>query len=159
MAETETTSIDTSSAKGAAVDGVAYSSLMAIINAVTTTSQEVFIQELGKIMSDKNSVEFLNKHGMPYLYAAGLLSFAGRDINIENMSKVMNAIGAKPDFLDMFLVSKIKSHLIYVYAFYYLLANGRETFEEGVAKVVEALGVKVDAATLKESLDYINAHM
>ncbi len=137
---------------------VAYSSLSAIIDEILSASKKIMITELDKLLKQKNLGKAMEKGIMSYIYAAGFLSFAGREINKENLTKAMRAIGAQSDprMIDALLKTGIKSHVIYVYAFYFLVANGKEASEENVRKVVEEFGISEDSKTLEETLAYIN---
>lgn len=137
---------------------VAYSSLSAIIEEVISASKKIMLAELGKLLKQKNLGKAIEKGIMPYIYAAGFLSFAGREINKENLAKAMKAIGAEPDpkMVDALLKTGIRSHVIYVYAFYFLLANGRETSEGNIRRVVDEFGISEESKVLEETLAYIN---
>ncbi len=132
---------------------VTYKGLIAILEAISATSTQIIVQGLSDTLDSKDVKGALNSGILPYLYAAGLLSYAGRDIDKKSVSKVVASLGLKPqnDLIDIVLRTGVKGHLIYVYAFYFLIATGRQTTKENIKKVVEALGVKPDS----EDIDYV----
>lgn len=123
-----------------------YQALIAIIKSLTSASESVLIDQLGKGMKSAEVRSHIKDGILPYVYAAGFLSFAGREIDRDNLSKVIKAIGITPNnaFIDALHNAGIKSHLIYVYAFYFLVANGKETSEENMSAVISALGLQPD---------------
>lgn len=126
--------------------------LEAIVEAVGNSSTNIVMREFEKAMRNETVKAHIKDGIISYLYAAGFLSFTSREINRENMAKVLNAIGVKPNYalIDVVLQSGVKNHLIYVHVAYYLLANGMERTEENVKKVMKAIGMEVDKEDLEE---------
>ena len=102
-----------------------YSALKAIIDEITNCSDSYMSMALGVLMQRPEIRKHIDGGVMPYLYAAGLLSFAGREITDESLSKLLKVIGVKPDrkLLDIIMESGVKSHLVYIYSFYFLLSS------------------------------------
>ena len=137
-----------------------YSTLNAIINAVTTSSANIIMAELRKLLEDKDIQASLSEGIMPYIYAAGFLSFAGREINASSLSKTVASLGIEPDinYISMLEKLDIKSHLIYLYAFYFVLANGRMASKDDLVRVVEAAGAEPDLKRAEEIIKFLESH-
>ncbi len=137
-----------------------YSTLNAIINAVTASSASIIMAELKKILDDKEIQSNLNEGIMPYIYAAGFLSFAGREINASSLSKTVASLGIEPntDYISMLEKLSLKSHLIYLYAFYFVLANGRMASKDDLVRVVEAVGAEPDLKRAEEIIKFVESH-
>ncbi|MDE1851847.1 MAG: hypothetical protein KGH69_04135 [Candidatus Micrarchaeota archaeon] len=127
--------------------------LEAIVEAVGNSSANIAVREFEKAMRNEEIKAHVKDGIISYIYAAGFLSFAGREITRESMTKVLSAIGVKPrvELIDSVLRSGVKNHIVYVYVSYYLLANGVERTEENVKKVMDAIGMEMD----KEGLDEV----
>lgn len=136
-----------------------YAALKAIMNAVGDASSEIVLQEFRRTIMDRNIKGSLNEL-MPYLYAAGFLSYASREIDKQGVANVMKSIGLKPNskLIDVILKSSVTSHLAYIYAYYYILANGRIASAEDISKVITAIGMKPDKARIKEVMEFISRH-
>lgn len=137
-----------------------YSTLNAIVNAVTVSSASITMAELKRILEDKDIQSSLRKGIMPYIYAAGFLSFSGREISASNISKIVASIGIKPDlnYINMLEKLNLKSHLIYLYAFYFVLANGRMASKDDLVRVVEAVGAEPDPKRAEEIIKFVESH-
>ena len=129
-----------------------YAALRATLDSLASTSSEYMSSALKQLMENDEIKAHIKQGIMPYIYAAGLLSFAGREITEENLSKLVKAIGIVPNeyLMDVLLKTGIKSHLVYVYAFYYLVASSVGVSTEKMEEVVEALGVQSDMQIAEE---------
>lgn len=134
-----------------------YLALKAIINSVAISSQNAMLIELKNVLGDKEITENVEKGVMQYLYAAGFLGFAGREITKDSLGKTLSAIGVSPDekLLDIVIRSGIKNHLVYIYAYYFLVANGKDPNAQSIGKVVEAIGMPAEGERIKEALSFI----
>lgn len=134
-----------------------YGAIEAILGDICVDSDKIIMHGLSNVLKDREVDDLIRNGIMPYIYAAGFLSFAGREINWENMSKAVSAVGVVPDEqrVNLFLRSGVRSHLIYLYSFYFLLANGENPTEERIAHVVGSMGIAVDHAALEEVLDFL----
>ncbi len=134
-----------------------YLALKAIINSVATSSQNEMLIGLRSALEDKEIIDNTENGIMQYLYAAGFLSFAGREITKESLAATLGAIGIQSDekLLDIIMRSGISSHLVYIYAYYFLVANGKDPAGENIAKVVEAIGVSANSQRIREVLALI----
>ena len=137
----------------------AYEGIGAIVEQMGASSKKLIMLKLMELLSSKDVASTIKSGVMPYIYAAGLLSFAGREINRRNLTGVVKSIGLVPDMKFVGIVSKMEpsSHLIYVYAFYFLLANGIQPTARGIVKVVESLGTRGDEALAREIFDFVSA--
>ena len=90
-----------------------------------------------------------------YVLAAGLLSFAGREIDKKNLTAVVASMGITPDskMADSLLLTGAKSHLVYLYAYYFLLAGKVPVSEEKMIDVIAALGLKPDRDRAKRMFE------
>jgi ribosomal protein L12E/L44/L45/RPP1/RPP2 len=134
-----------------------YEAIEAILKDISLTSSEMIMHSLSGVLRDRDVVDLL-KHGMlPYIYAAGFLSFAGREINEENLAKAISSLGMKPNnrIVTLFLESRVRSHLVYIYSFYFLLANGERATKERIMHVVESLDMKVDHAAMDQVIEFL----
>ncbi|MCL4379695.1 MAG: hypothetical protein M1160_03725 [Candidatus Marsarchaeota archaeon] len=134
-----------------------YEAIEAILRGVCAVSDKIIMRSLSKVLKDRE-VDELIRHGMlPYVYAAGFLSFAGRSISRNNMASIVQSIGIIPDarIITLFLNSGVRSHLIYLYSFYFLLANGVEPSRDKIAAAVRSLGIDVDAIALDDVLSFL----
>ncbi len=138
----------------------AYKGLMAILEAIGASSNQIIVQGLADMLDSEQIKRYLDRGIMPYVYAAGFLSFSGREINKKNVSKCVAALGETPDegLIDILLKTKVRSHLVYIYAFYFLLANGKPTTKESMTRVIESLDMKVDGVALVEVLNFLKEY-
>jgi len=120
-----------------------------IIEQISTVSSDVLLDGAGKLLDDETVIKHINeKKIQPYLYLSGFLNLLGRDINTENMSKVLNAIGIKPDekLMNVLLDVNNENVVIYVYSIYFLVILGKEHCIKNIVKLVGSLGVNADEA-------------
>lgn len=135
---------------------VKFEALKAIAEMISETSSKLIITELELALSNKDVVVNIKNHIMPYLYAAGFLSFAGREITESSISDVLKAIDLEPNpVLSRILINAgMKSHLVYIYSFYFLVANGREPSEENILRMVKAIGMPLDHERVVDILKF-----
>lgn len=127
-------------------DETSYAALQAIISAVSSSSSEYILSSFRKLLADQNIAANVGTGILDYMLAAGLLSFAGREIDRKSLSRVVKAVGITPDpkMVDILITTGIKSHLIYLYAYYFLVAGRTPVSEQKMMDVVDALGLKPD---------------
>lgn len=130
-----------------------YQTLSGIVIAANGNAAKLVLQELRVILEDKNIEEHLNAV-FPYLFTAGFLAFLGKEINKENMSRALSAVGIEPkeEIANMVMATKVRNNIIYLYSLYYLLVMGREITEENMFKLLAAIGEPVDDASAKDVL-------
>ena len=134
-----------------------YEAIEAILRDICAASDRIIMHSLSGVLKDKE-VDELIRHGiMPYIYAAGFLSFAGREINHASLASSIRAVGIVPDdrIIALLLGSGVRSHLVYLYSFYFLLANGTAPTEANIAAVVRSIGMAVDRVALDSVLDFL----
>ncbi|HVC58487.1 MAG TPA: hypothetical protein VND15_03370 [Candidatus Acidoferrales bacterium] len=136
-----------------------YAALVAVITAVEDTSTNIMTYGLKRALQNKEIRSSLRSGIMPYLFAAGFLSFAGREMNKDSITAIAKALGLKPNdaMIEKVLKTGLRSHLIYVYAYYFLVAIGREPSDETISAVVESLGMKTDRTAILETYGFIKA--
>ena len=61
-------------------EGMEYEALKAIVATITSSSSKLIVNELHRIMATKQVAANAKNNLMPYLSAAALLSFSGREI-------------------------------------------------------------------------------
>ncbi|MDE1856888.1 MAG: hypothetical protein KGH98_02265 [Candidatus Micrarchaeota archaeon] len=129
-----------------------YDSLVAIVGAIADSSTSIVNYGLKRALEDKGIKGRIRKGIMPYLYVAGFLSFAGREINTQNMSDVLRAMAVEPkvELIDAVLKAGIRSHLIYIYAHYLLVAMGKQPTDDAIAKIVRSIGIAPDRIAISE---------
>lgn len=136
---------------------IRFTTLQATLKAVTDTSYEIVMNSFSKILDDSDVIANVKNGFMPYIFAAGFLSFAGREISSQNMSGVLGAINIEfnEQFMQIMNRISVKSHLIYVYAYYFLLSNGMVADVQGISKVVSSIGIYPDAKGIEDVISYI----
>lgn len=136
---------------------IKYEALKVIVETISATSSRLIINEFQKALSNKEMIANVKNNLMPYLYTAGLLSFAAREISEENMSSVLKSIGVEPDpdLVKVIIKAGVKSHLVYIYSFYFLVANGNEPSDANIQGVIRALGLTPDKKRVKETLNFL----
>ncbi len=127
-----------------------------LIGEVTSTSKEVLTRGLGEIVQNGAVQARLSDNRLvPYIYVIGFLSFCARDVNRENVSTTLRAMGIEPDpeLLEIVMSAKPKSHLVYLYCAYTLVAMGKGADQAKVMAFAKALGVTPDPDAAREALE------
>jgi ribosomal protein L12E/L44/L45/RPP1/RPP2 len=139
-------------------EAIKFEALKAIVETISSSSTKLIIYEFEKALEKEQVASHISHNLMPYLYTAGLLSFAGREINERNMTDVLRAIDISPDplLLKVIFDTGIKSHLAYIYAFYFLIANGREPSEKNILSLIWALGLPPDPERVSDIIKFIS---
>lgn len=136
-----------------------YSALKAIVAAIADSSARWTYKEFARIMADSNVQEHLDDI-MPYMYASALLSFSGREINDENISRLFNAFGFTVNReITKTLTDKanMKSHLLCIYVYYFLVALGKENTPQNMLKAMDALGAVSEKSRVDDVLKFLVA--
>lgn len=130
--------------------------LRALVNSLATTSSVYIISTMNRLTQDKDVRAHMNEGMLNYLYAAALLSLAGREITKDNMAKILKVLGVESNtkFMDVLLKKGLKGHVVYIYAYYFILASGHEITIDKMMATVTALGVKPDRDIAKEMLEF-----
>jgi ribosomal protein L12E/L44/L45/RPP1/RPP2 len=138
--------------------GAVFSTLSGIVLESSESATKAVLQKLMCLLNNKNISKHLDKM-FPYLYTAGFLAFAGREINGENISKVLHSVGMKPhEDIEKMLLStcNIKNCLIDIYACYFLMVMGSEVNEENLLKVLGAIKAPQNKAAAREVMVMYN---
>lgn len=137
---------------------IAYS---ATIDNITKIVRKLLTAELQRLLGENAVKAYLEEGIANYIYAAGFLSLAGRDITKESLASMVESLGVKPNeiLLDAVFKAGIKSHLMYVYAYYYLLSTGKEIGVEDLEAVLTKLGISVDKAAASEAIVFMNKEL
>ncbi|MDE1868839.1 MAG: hypothetical protein KGH60_02635 [Candidatus Micrarchaeota archaeon] len=132
-------------------EDVGYSTLRAVVKAATDASVALAMKGFETVFKSDEVRANIDKGIMTYFYAAGILSFCGREINRENITRILEAIDIEPNnvLTDVLLKTGLKSHIVYAYAYYYLLINGKSTTDANIMRVIDALGLEPDKARIK----------
>ena len=133
--------------------------LTKIVKEATAASEEVLLNGIYDLFNDPEVKARLGDGKiMTYIYVIGLLNFVGKEVTKENVSKIMENIGVKPDPATLKLLFKNdpKNHLVYLYSIYLLLVVGKEINEANISSMVKVLGLKPDSKTLKIVLGIFN---
>ncbi|MDE1828047.1 MAG: hypothetical protein KGH65_02735 [Candidatus Micrarchaeota archaeon] len=136
---------------------VAFSATVGMVNKITTA---LLLSELKRALTNPGMADHLDKIS-PYLYTAGFLSLAGREITRENLSALVKILGVAPDesIISLILGANVKSHLVYVYAYYFLLSMGKEVNIEQLEAVLAVLGIPADKERAAESIAFLNKQL
>jgi ribosomal protein L12E/L44/L45/RPP1/RPP2 len=131
-------------------------SMSAVLAASCEASRDFGIEEL-KQLAKKKEIGGKIKEMIPYLYAFAFLSFCGREMTSESVTKVMSISGLKADPAVIKALTKLHvgSHIPYINAYYFLLALGMPLSKAKMLKLVDAIGMEPNEARLKEALDFI----
>ncbi len=137
---------------------VSFSTLKAIIDSLSDSTKGFLEAELRRLFDNEN-VKMHMKEVMPYIYAAGFLSFSGREINQENISKTLKSVGidANPEITKLLFKANVKSHLVYIYAYYFLLSLGKPGSEAEILSLVNSLGLETDPTRIKDILAFLKS--
>ncbi|MDE1856854.1 MAG: hypothetical protein KGH98_02085 [Candidatus Micrarchaeota archaeon] len=129
-----------------------------LVKAMLNTSYGLLMHSFDTMMSDKVVGEDFKKGIISYIYTTGFLSFCGREINKENVMKMLRLVDVEPDekMIDDLLHFGVKSTLVYGYVYYYLIANGVHPTEERMSSVIEALGLKPDPERIRYVLQFVS---
>jgi ribosomal protein L12E/L44/L45/RPP1/RPP2 len=131
--------------------------LKAVIGAISSSSEQLLMSGLDKALKNEDFIAHLNDGIVRYLYAAAFLSFAGKEITKENLTKVITSLEVEPNdkFMEIILATKFKSHLAYVYTYYFLLVNGMAVTEKKLIDTAKSLGIKANHETAAEVLKFV----
>jgi ribosomal protein L12E/L44/L45/RPP1/RPP2 len=131
--------------------------LEAIINSLSESTNKYMLEEFEKLLSNKDIKSNPGKL-MPYIYAATLLSLTGREIDQENLSKVLLVIGVNLDknVLEILAKANVRSHIPYLDAYYFLIASGKLGTEQEILDVIKALGLTPDKTRIIDILSFLN---
>jgi len=135
---------------------LALDAMRAILDELTGSEKSLVESEFKRIISSP-SVKGSVKVVVPYLYAAAFLSFSGREINEENLSKVMKVADITPSerIIGLLLSSNLRSHLPYLYAYYFLLALGKHGSASEIVNMVDSLGIQADKTRINEVFAFL----
>ena len=135
-----------------------YEALLAVLGAIGDTSSGIISFGLRKALQEEGIKRNLKNGVMPYLYAAGFLSYVGREIDKQTITATLRAMNIEPkqNLMEEVIKLGLKSHLVYVYAYYLLMALGKEASVESISRIAAiAGGVEPDKAVILESLAFI----
>ena len=135
-------------------------SIRAIMKAITSVSYKIMTSELSKVMRSRRVRDKIKEGIMPYLYATAFLVSAGREIDNDNLTKVLGSIGVKSDEEKMRVLAQIhvRNHSGIRLCVLLPLSNAKETSDANIRRVVESMGVKFDKQTFDEVLTFIDAY-
>jgi ribosomal protein L12E/L44/L45/RPP1/RPP2 len=125
-----------------------------IISAAFNLCLIVMKAGIERVVENKEVSSHLHDGIRPYLHVVGFLDLMGREINEENITKVVVGLGMKPskEMMGILISAGVPSDLMYINTFYLLLANGKDINEQSIAGVIKALGIEPDHARIKEIL-------
>lgn len=130
-----------------------------LIDQISSASSDVMLDGAQTLLDDEEVAKYIESNKIqPYIYLSGLLNLLGRDINSENISKVLNGIGVKPDekLINALLSANNENGVIYVYSIYFLVILGKEHNVKNIMGLVNSLGIKPNEAFAKRALDFYN---
>ena len=107
---------------------------------------ELSIRELNLTIEASSQRVALRPESLPYLTAIGSLAFAGQEINKENMTGIIEALGIKTDLglLEAFTPVPFKNPILYIISIYYLYGLDMKIDVKSICKLVEVLGGEAD---------------
>lgn len=130
-----------------------------LINEISSSSSDVLLNGAEKLLDNDTVAKYVvDRKIQPYLYLSGMLNLLGRDIDAENISKVLKGIGIEPDgkIIEALLNANNENGVIYVYSIYFLLILGRERTTKNIMDLVSSLGAKPNEVFAQNALDFYN---
>ncbi len=130
-----------------------------LLDEITESAEEVMLAGARKLLDDPGVEKYIaDKKVQPYVYLSGLLNLLGRDINADNMRKVLKGINIEPDdsAIDTLLKADYENGVIYIYAIYFLEILGKEHSMKNVTDLVGALGILPNETFAQNALDRYN---
>ncbi len=87
------------------------------------------------------------------------LAFAGKDLHLDDVQKMLDAAGVKSDskfkfFFSLTHLIRYSNHRVYIYAVYFLSFLGKEPTVDDVVNTAKALGAVPDATAAKRIADF-----
>ncbi len=130
-----------------------------LIGQITSASTDVLLNGAQKLLDDETVAQYIKENKMqPYIYLSGMLNLLGRELNSENISKVLIGIGIQPDsnLIDALLSANNENGVIYVYSIYFLVILGREQSVKNIMDVVKSLGATPNETFAQNAFDLYN---
>lgn len=123
------------------------------------TVGELVIKEISVSLQNKAIMEHMSPKMVPYIGAMISLAFSGKDIDPEDVSKLLMSSGISPSREALGLISamRFKNYIFYIIALYFLLSAGVEPTSDYIISVVKALGTYPDAPTAEYIMSYYKA--
>ena len=108
---------------------------------------KISTRELTKAMENKNIQDISKSDLSPYLAAVFTLAFTGKDIDKENISRLIKSLGLIPrtEILEKLSSVHFKNNLIYAAAVYFLFLSNRELNVENIMVTIRALELHPDS--------------
>ena len=108
---------------------------------------KISVRELNKAMENKNMQDVAKSDLSPYLAAAFTLAFTGKDIDKENISRLIRSLGLIPrtEILEKLSSVHFKNNLIYAAAVYFLFLSNKELNVENIMVTIRALELHPDS--------------
>jgi ribosomal protein L12E/L44/L45/RPP1/RPP2 len=118
-----------------------------VVRKVGMATSYLLEAELRRALLDPRIKQVMNKGIVPYLAAAGMLAYAGKDIDRWGIAKLVKSIGIdpEPELLDAMTAVRFRNHIVYLISIYFLIAAGKEPNVENLIKVVRAMYIDPDS--------------
>ena len=138
-----------------------YDAFSATIDTVTEMVKSLLMLELKKTLEQKQVAEQVKEGIAVYIYTAGFLSLAGREVTRYNLSKFVSLLGSEPNeqLIEVLLKSGVKSHLAYIYAYYFLLTSGKDASIDQILQVMQLLDLPADRARAAEAIRFVDSQL
>ncbi len=140
---------------------------LAIAPAANMTA-DTLINELNRIFEYEDTQENMRNGLVPYIAAAGVLEFIGRDPTAEGLEsflhgvkRVVNAVGIRVDNGMLDYIRKLnlgRTPLIYVPALYFLASLEKGPTVEGIVAILDSIKAPSDPATAGYFLTLYNSN-
>lgn len=130
-----------------------------LIDEISEASEKALLAGGRKLLDDALVEKSLsNKKMLTYVYLSGLLNLLGREINPDNMRKVLKGIGAVPDsnIINAIVNANSENGVIYVYSTYFLAILGRDISVKNIMDLVASLGVTPNREFAQNALNLYN---
>ncbi len=135
-----------------------YNKLIKIIVSMSKGISYLIISELEKAY-DSNAVnDSLRERLIPYMAASGALLFCGRNIDIDKVGNLLEAVNITPDndLLRTLTYLNFKNYVVYLISIYYLQSWDKDISMENSIRVVRVFGTSPDATLARFAIDFHN---
>lgn len=134
----------------------AFDKFRGIVLEFSSLMSDFFIQELDTTLKNNPKFDTMDPEIYNYLWTLSTLSFAGRDVDKEDVKKLISAVGFKPNdvMLDAIVSLRFRNKLVYIISLYYLISVDAKPTLENVLATAKAMEAIPDAHVAQQAIDY-----
>ena len=133
-----------------------YDGITKIIVRMSKGISYLIISELEKAYYSNVVNDGLREKLSPYMAASGALLFCGRNIDMDKVGNLLEAVDIIPDndLLGTLTYLNFKNYVVYLISIYYLQSWGKEVSVENSIRVVRVFGTSPDATLARFAIDF-----